>query len=248
MMQVNVSELDPKSAYIQVTHVTSYHEKSALEDRQNDFELNHDIDCFMFETPFTKDGKSRGNPEDQWKRRTIIKTEYSFPYVKKRIKVVSKRTMELSPIEVAIHEMQIRVQELEDVVFNEPTDTKKLQLLLQGSVCVQVNAGPMAYATVFLDPTLSNLYPDEKVEELKDIYREFVKICYSALQINGKLIAHDQHEYQEVLRHNYKKLCTSLSSLFGESLWPHDETGSFNRNSMGVFNVVSGASQNSSTA
>lgn len=91
--------------------------------------------------------------------------------MKKRIQVVSKRTTELSPIEVAIDEMQTRVSELEDVVFTNPTDVKKLQLLLQGSVCVQVNAGPLAYAAVFLDPTLSNMYAEDKVEELKDIYR-----------------------------------------------------------------------------
>ena len=68
------SELDPKLAYIQVTHVTPYLEKTELEDRQTDFEQNHDIDTFMFETPFTKDGKARGNPEEQWKRRTILKS------------------------------------------------------------------------------------------------------------------------------------------------------------------------------
>lgn len=69
---VNQNELDAKFAYIQVTHVTPYFEKIDLEDRQTEFEQNHDINCFMFETPFTKDGKARGNPEEQWKRRTII--------------------------------------------------------------------------------------------------------------------------------------------------------------------------------
>lgn len=64
--------MDPKFAYIQVTHVTPYFEKSELEDRQTEFEQNHDINCFMYETPFTKDGKARGNPEEQWKRRTIL--------------------------------------------------------------------------------------------------------------------------------------------------------------------------------
>ncbi|CAH0557569.1 unnamed protein product [Brassicogethes aeneus] len=240
--------LDPKLAHIQVTHVTPYFEKIDLEERLTEFEQNHDINTFMFETPFTKDGKPRGNPEEQWKRRTVLSTVYSFPYVKKRIPINGKRHLELSPIEVAIDEMQIRVAELEDVVFCTQPDAKKLQLRLQGSVCVQVNAGPLAYASVFLDPTLSNMYPEDKVEELKDLYREFVKICYSALQINGRLITTDQLEYQEVLRQNYKKLCTSLSELFGESLWPHDDTGSFKRNSMALFSAISGASQNSSTA
>lgn len=262
-----------------------YFEKCELEDRQTEFEQNHDINCFMFETPFTKEGKARGNPEEQWKRRTMVTStcfyynnilniieifftaEYSFPYVTKRIKIVSKRSIELSPIEVAIDEMQHRVNELEDVVFSTHTDAKRLQLVLQGSVYVQVNAGPLAYASAFLDPVLIPIYPDDKVEELKDIYRfavlkiiktvtgpfltiffcrEFIKICYSALQLNSKIISHDQREYQEVLCSNYKKLCAELSHLFGEALWPHDETGSFKRNSM--FSPVSGASLNSSTA
>ncbi|GJQ81155.1 hypothetical protein Trydic_g20295 [Trypoxylus dichotomus] len=177
----------------------------------------------------------------------IFVAEYSFPYVKKRIRVVSKRTIELSPIEVAIDEMQTRVSELEEVVFTEPTDAKKLQLRLQGSVCVQVNAGPLAYASAFLDPVIVNTYPEDKVEELKDVYREFMKICYSALQVNSKIISPEQQQYQDVLRQNYKKLSSSLSTLFGESLWPHEETGSFKRNSTAVFSVISGTSHNSST-
>lgn len=69
---IDVTELDPKIAYIQVTHVTPYFEKFELDLRQTEFEQNHNVLCFMFETPFTKEGKARGNPEDQWKRRTIV--------------------------------------------------------------------------------------------------------------------------------------------------------------------------------
>lgn len=79
--------------------------------------------------------------------------------------------MELNPIEVAIDEMQTRVHELEEVVM-PPIDVKKLQLRLQGSVAVQVNAGPLAYATAFLRPNEEeNKYSDDKIDELKDIYR-----------------------------------------------------------------------------
>lgn len=69
---VNVGELDSKIAYIQVTHVTPYFDKIELDTRQTEFEQNHNVSCFMFETPFTKDGRVRANPEDQWKRRTIL--------------------------------------------------------------------------------------------------------------------------------------------------------------------------------
>lgn len=70
---VNVNDLDQKLAYIQVTHVTPYFEKLEIEQRITEFEQSHDVNCFMYETPFTKEiGKPRGNPEDQWKRRTIL--------------------------------------------------------------------------------------------------------------------------------------------------------------------------------
>ncbi|XP_043521247.1 dedicator of cytokinesis protein 9 [Frieseomelitta varia] len=245
---IDITELDPKIAYIQVTHVTPYFEKYELETRQTEFEQNHNVSCFMFETPFTKEGKARGIPEEQWKRRTILTTQYSFPYIKKRILVVEKRIMELSPIEVALDEMRQRVQELEDVALIGPTDVKKLQLRLQGSICVTVNAGPLAYASAFLDPALSPQYPDDKVEELKDVFREFVKICYTALQINSKLITSDQYEYQEVLRENYQKLCQNLSSLLGEPIWPDEQIGNFKRNSAALFSAISGASNHTSTA
>lgn len=91
--------------------------------------------------------------------------------MKKRIGIAEKRIVELSPIEVALDEMRQRVQELEDVALIGPTDVKKLQLRLQGSICVTVNAGPLAYASAFLDPALSPQYPDDKVEELKDVFR-----------------------------------------------------------------------------
>lgn len=70
-------------------------------------------------------------------------------------------------------EMQNRVSELEDVVL-PPIDVKKLQLRLQGSVAVQVNAGPLAYATAFLEPQRAVQYPSDKVEDLKEVFRYVV--------------------------------------------------------------------------
>lgn len=72
-----MNELDPKMAYIQITHVVPYFIKDELETRQTEFEQNHDIDTFMFETPFTKNGGARCQlVEDQWRRRTILTGEF----------------------------------------------------------------------------------------------------------------------------------------------------------------------------
>lgn len=82
----------------------------------------------------------------------------------------SRQVTELTPIEVAVDEMQNRVAELEEVVL-PPIDLKKLQLRLQGSVAVTVNAGPLAYASAFLDPKTNEKYPYERVEDLREVYR-----------------------------------------------------------------------------
>jgi dedicator of cytokinesis protein 9/10/11 len=90
--------------------------------------------------------------------------------VKKRLRVIRRETQDLSPIEVALDEMRLRVQEIAEVVRNQPTDLKKLQLRLQGSISVQVNAGPLAYASAFLTQN-SDRYPEEQVQQLRDLYR-----------------------------------------------------------------------------
>lgn len=101
----------------------------------------------------------------------LLAAQYAFPYVKKRVKVIDRKVEEHSPIEVALDEMRLRVNELEEVVFTHPTDVKKLQLRLQGSVCVQVNAGPLAYAYAFLDPSRNGQFAEDKTEELKDVFQ-----------------------------------------------------------------------------
>lgn len=72
VIQVNPGELDQKFAYIQVTHVTPYFEEKELQKRITEFERNNNIKRFMFETPFTKAGKARGEIHEQFKRRTIL--------------------------------------------------------------------------------------------------------------------------------------------------------------------------------
>lgn len=120
-----------------MTHVTPYFCKDELEARQTEFEQNHDVDVFSFETPFTKNGSARGSIEEQYKRRTVLTTSYSFPYVLKRVPVINKQIIELTPIEVAIDEMSSKVAELEEVCLAHTIDLKKLQLRLQGCVAVQ---------------------------------------------------------------------------------------------------------------
>lgn len=169
--------------------------------------------------------------------------------------------------------MQTKVSELEETIL-PPADVKKLQLRLQGSVAVQVNAGPLAYAQAFLNPKVINNFSVDRVEDLKDVfryhhsviqnqlffnqictkmeyfsYRDFIGVCHTALQLNARMISSDQKEYHNALKENYQKLCQDLGELLDESFQPLDDSvNNTQRNSMTLFNAISGTSNNSSTA
>lgn len=121
---------------------------------------------------------------------------HCFPYVKKRIAVMYQHQTDLSPIEVAIDEMSAKVAELRLLCSASEVDMIRLQLKLQGSVSVQVrssaagkrpvitqqrlthtsvppqvNAGPLAYARAFLDNSSAKKFPENKVKQLKEVFR-----------------------------------------------------------------------------
>ena len=45
----------------------------------------------MYETPFTREGGPHGTVERQWRRRTVLTTDYCFPYVRTRIPVIRRQ-------------------------------------------------------------------------------------------------------------------------------------------------------------
>uniref|UniRef100_A0A671P8B3 Dedicator of cytokinesis protein 11-like n=1 Tax=Sinocyclocheilus anshuiensis TaxID=1608454 RepID=A0A671P8B3_9TELE len=239
--KVNQKDLDPKFAYIQVTFVKPYFDEKELAERKTDFEKCHNIQRFVFETPFTLTGKKQGGVEEQCKRRTILTTANTFPYVKKRIKVVGEKHLELKPIDVAIDEMKERSAELVKLCSNQEVNMITLQLKLQGCVSVQVNAGPMAYARAFLDESKSG-QSSKKVKELKEIFRQFVNACSMALDINERLIKEDQYEYHEGLKANFKSMVIELSDIIHEQIFQEDMMRSLLQNSLHVFRAISGTS------
>uniref|UniRef100_A0A8B9GQY7 DOCKER domain-containing protein n=1 Tax=Astyanax mexicanus TaxID=7994 RepID=A0A8B9GQY7_ASTMX len=117
---------------------------------------------------------------------------------------------DLSPIEVAIDEMSSKVAELKALCAATEVDMIRLQLKLQGSISVQVNAGPLAYARAFLDDACAKKYPDNKVKQ------QFVEACGQALGVNERLIKEDQQEYHDEMKASYRELTRELSLIMHE--------------------------------
>uniref|UniRef100_A0A8B9TUG0 Dedicator of cytokinesis 11 n=1 Tax=Anas platyrhynchos TaxID=8839 RepID=A0A8B9TUG0_ANAPL len=217
--KVNVKDLDPKYAHIQVTYVKPYFEDKEISERKTEFERNHNINRFVFETPYTLSGKKHGSVEEQCKKRTILTTSNSFPYVKKRIPVNYEHQVNLKPIDVATDEIKDKTAELQKLCSAGDVDMIQLQLKLQGCVSVQVNAGPLAYARAFLSDSQSSKYPAKKVNELKEMFRKFIQACGIALELNERLIKEDQVEYHEGLKSNFRDMVKELSDIIHEQVF-----------------------------
>uniref|UniRef100_A0A3B4DTK2 Dedicator of cytokinesis 8 n=1 Tax=Pygocentrus nattereri TaxID=42514 RepID=A0A3B4DTK2_PYGNA len=210
---VDRNKLNPNKAYIQITYVEPYFDDYEMKDRMTNFEKNFNLRRFMYTTPFTKSGRPRGELNEQYKRKTILTTKHAFPYVKTRINVIQKDQIDLTPIEVAIEDMQKKTRELAIATHKEKPDPKMLQMVLQGSVTATVNQGPLEVAQVFLNeiPADPKLYRHHN--KLRLCFKEFILRCGEAVEKNKALITPDQKEYQQELKKNYNKLRENLRPM-----------------------------------
>uniref|UniRef100_A0A7M4EWC3 Dedicator of cytokinesis 7 n=1 Tax=Crocodylus porosus TaxID=8502 RepID=A0A7M4EWC3_CROPO len=215
---VDKLKLDPNKAYIQITYVEPYFDTYEMKDRITYFDKNYNLRRFMYCTPFTLDGRAHGELHEQFKRKTILTTSHAFPYIKTRINVIHKEEIILTPIEVAIEDMQKKTQELAFATHQDPADPKMLQMVLQGSVGTTVNQGPLEVAQVFL----SEIPNDPKLfrhhNKLRLCFKDFTKRCEDALRKNKSLIGPDQKEYQRELERNYHRLKEALQPLINRKI------------------------------
>ncbi|WKX95563.1 hypothetical protein Q1695_012204 [Nippostrongylus brasiliensis] len=212
------SSLQASKAYLQITYLEPYFEKWERRRRPTYFERCHKIKRFMYATPFTRHGKAHGDLQDQYKRRTILSTQHSFPYVKTRIRVVEREQKVLQPIQVAIEDIEKKTRELSAAIVQNPPDAKMLQMVLQGCIGTTVNQGPIQVANVFLKDIALNEYgkPIDKLQnKLKLCFRDFTKKCADALVLNKQLILPDQLAYQSELQKNYVEFTRRMAPIMG---------------------------------
>jgi hypothetical protein len=212
---VDRSTLDPAKAYLQITHLEPYFPPEELKKRRNIFRRNTDLREFVFVTPFTMSGKAHGALHEQYKRKTILTVEHSFPFVLKRLPVVAKREEVLSPIENAIEDITNRTLQIQVELERQPPILKAIQSLLQGSVRLQVNAGSVEVARVFLGPSRKE-YPAQHVQVLERRMMEFLKACEALVRLNRTLIDHNdptQLAFQEEMQNGFNEISREIDSV-----------------------------------
>jgi len=204
------SELDPNFAYLQIIAVELYLTPDELLNRETLFEQNFNINRFIFETPFTKSGKAHGDMAEQYKRKTILTVETSFPYLRKTAEIISKEEIVMTPIETAFEQIERKTVSTKAELSLADPNIKTLQMCLQGSLLLQVNVGPLEICRVFLGDNMTK-YEKKHVEILSIAMNQFVKVLGQALEVNQSIIKSDQLVLQRELDSSLNYLKSEIS-------------------------------------
>lgn len=223
--QVKADELQPGVCHLQITAADPIMEDEDLGSRRERiFSLlpgsmrARVFDHFLFDTPFTKNGKTQGGLEDQWKRRTVLQTEGSFPALVNRLLVVKSESLEFSPVENAIGMIETRTgalrNELEEPRSSEGDQLPRLQSLqriLQGSVAVQVNSGVLSVCTAFLSGEPATRLRSQELQQLIAALLEFMAVCKRAIRVHFRLIGEEDQDFHTQLVNGFQSLTAELS-------------------------------------
>jgi hypothetical protein len=210
-----ISKLDSNKLYLQVISLQPFFESIELQSRPTLFDQRFDINTFIYEVPFAKTGSAQSEDiADQCKQKVIIQSELKFPYLKKRLKVIKKRKIVLSPLENAIEIIEGRNSSLLHELNSNPPDIKQLQAVLHGSVLARVNVGPVRICDAFLGN--ADKFPEHQIRQLRDSMNNFLMLCARSVEVNGRFIKEDpmQKEFQAQLEQGYREIKAQIMGKY----------------------------------
>lgn len=147
------------------------------------------INVFSCQYPITK--IDANGAEETWIYKTYFSTEETFPTVLKRSEVIDIQTIEISPIESALNDVEHKTKELNAmntkysaiIKTGQIISTNALSKVLNSVVDAPINGSVSQYRKVFLVPEYLEKNPEriEQVQRLRDNIDEQVFIrmsCY----------------------------------------------------------------------
>jgi len=172
---------------------------------------NFNLKKFIMNQPFTKSGETHGSSlEDQWVEQTIFTCEKAFPYIRHRVKVKSKEVTTIEPTKNAMNLLQSKIDSLNKILVDtDQISANTLQLILQGALLTQVNAGPLAIGEVFCNKK----YPKEVRTEIIALLKTLNELLEKAIEINAKIITEEQQKFHEAIVEGHKKFSSYVGSL-----------------------------------
>lgn len=175
---------------------------------------------------------TRDGTEEVWLEKTYLTTEEAFPTVLRRSEVVAVEVVEISPLEVALTEVELKTKELAALNMkyqalaktSQLVSTNGLAMSLNSAVDAPLNTGIASYRDLFFRPDYTARYPEraELVDKLHtaiddqvcfafsnfcgtipDNYQ--VRVIDSCLKLHGHLCPPDFVPFHETLEKFFKK-------------------------------------------
>eukprot|EP01129_Flabellula_baltica_P003357 TRINITY_DN13138_c0_g1_i1.p1 TRINITY_DN13138_c0_g1~~TRINITY_DN13138_c0_g1_i1.p1 ORF type:complete len:1073 (-),score=196.31 TRINITY_DN13138_c0_g1_i1:71-3289(-) len=211
-------KIEEDKHYIQVVSVEPIPNSNIVfREGNTTFDSTFGLKHFAVEIPFFPDGKFTEDVDKQWKIRRIYETEETFPGTFKRLKIVNETNTTKGPLECAVDLIGERIKLLQQQFDIEPPNAKTLQIVLQGSVMIQVNAGPIAIARYFLGK--ADEFDEDMIRKLRDNLDAFARQVLLGLRLNTTLVDDSTRPHHEAMIESYNDFCGALSE-FGINCLP----------------------------
>ncbi|GAW01788.1 cytoplasmic protein [Lentinula edodes] len=163
-----------------------------------------DINLFSYSRPVKR--IARDGTEEFWIEKVYFTTEESFPTVLRRSQVIDLTVVDISPVENALSEVEMKTKELSALKLRyenvakttQEVSTNALSMALNSAVDTPLNTGISAYRHMFFNPARN---PDqaELVEKLRGAIDEQVQIINSCLRLHGSLCPSEFIPFHETL-------------------------------------------------
>eukprot|EP01129_Flabellula_baltica_P011032 TRINITY_DN4748_c0_g1_i2.p1 TRINITY_DN4748_c0_g1~~TRINITY_DN4748_c0_g1_i2.p1 ORF type:complete len:1783 (+),score=324.29 TRINITY_DN4748_c0_g1_i2:765-5351(+) len=204
--------LDPNKHYMQIVSVEPVPNKRSSNKQVSVVDKNFAIRRFSREMPYSPDGSGFSEDVDkQWKIKHIYETENYFPFISRRSRVISVDDEIVGPLDCSIDLINERTYVLEKELRLTPPNPKTLQIVLQGSVMLQVNAGPLAITRYFLSNEKRAEFPAEKIEELESSLNEFARKLLFCLKLNKTVVDSSTVAHHDAMVEAYGEFCNEVN-------------------------------------
>lgn len=128
---------------------------------------------------------TRDGTEEIWLEKTYYTTEEAFPTVLRRSEVIGLEVVEMSPLEIALTEVEQKTKELMALNFkyqalaktSQLVSTNALAMSLNSAVDAPMNTGIASYRQVFFSPDYVARHPERStlVDKLRSAIDEQVR-------------------------------------------------------------------------
>eukprot|EP00742_Colponemidia_sp_Colp-10_P004488 GILJ01004791.1.p1 GENE.GILJ01004791.1~~GILJ01004791.1.p1 ORF type:complete len:1775 (+),score=309.30 GILJ01004791.1:791-5326(+) len=181
----------------------------------------NDVKIFMYTRVKKSAVKSNNEFRDLWVTKHFLITSETFPTVRRRLEVVDRRELLLSPIENAVNNIADKTVELiaksaqVREFKGETADTGPLSMTLNGVIDAAVNGGVEKYREAFLSDEYIRENPTHAPlsAKLRQVLKDQLKALEEGLTIHGLKCADAMRPLHEHLTNQLAKMKITLAPL-----------------------------------